>query len=476
MKSGSAKVVFTCFPMRNRGYFEWFYTGLQILEQQNRLSISHEGGSMDRFFRRHPRVFGKLLEKYPDSFGMLAPVDYFALAGRYERGGKVVTFAYDVTDAPFNYALAWLERSDLYFKMQCPSEWHEAGFPLSTTVRVPYHPEVLRSKARIRPMMSTGGITSTLNLARNLQVLEADRQRIAAQKKLRMFASFGSDRGPGPWKDGELPPAPHNYHNERSLIGELGGRIGHPNEKRGELVRRLRGWNKEEVDARIWNSRDPSIQGDALAWSDYLVRVSESVFNVNISGFRRSAPFRIIDTNGIDGSAAVASALLAQMLDSDLIVWAIRANRPARAPDVELLERFDAELARRPDRRRPPLIVAVTGIDLLLEGWPFPENRIPAAELEQVAAVLAAIRQDMGGESAIPLRAAPPTWNVDLLVASISDATAEALMTQRNRRRLEGHEHQSGWRSQLRRGASGTASLARLVGEQLRAGRRSAGP
>src|SRR5690606_29195003 len=141
-------------------------------------------------------------------------------------------------------------------------------------------------------------------------------------------------------------------------------------------------------------------------------------------------PFRIIDTNGIDGSAAVASALLAQMLDSDLIVWAIRANRPARAPDVELLERFDAELARRPDRRRPPLIVAVTGIDLLLEGWPFPENRIPAAELEQVAAVLAAIRQDMGGESAIPLRAAPPTWNVDLLVASISDATAEALMTQ----------------------------------------------
>ncbi len=324
MKSGSAKVVFTCFPMRNRGYFEWFYTGLQILEQQNRLSISHEGGSMDRFFRRHPRVFGKLLEKYPDSFGMLAPVDYFALAGRYERGGKVVTFAYDVTDAPFNYALAWLERSDLYFKMQCPSEWHEAGFPLSTTVRVPYHPEVLRSKDRIRPMMSTGGITSTLNLARNLQVLGADRQRIAAQKKLRMFASFGSDRGPGPWKDGELPPAPHNYHNERSLIGELGGRIGHPNEKRGELVRRLRGWNKEEVDARIWNSRDPSIQGDALAWSDYLVRVSESVFNVNISGFRRSAPFRIIDTLRMGSMVATDN-------------MAVRWYRPFD-PDLEVFE------------------------------------------------------------------------------------------------------------------------------------------
>ncbi len=187
-------------------------------------------------------------------------------------------------------------------------------------------------------------------------------------------------------------------------------------------------------------------------------------------------PFHIVDTNGIDGSVGVANALLAQMLDSDLIVWVIRANRPARAPDVELLERFNAELARRPDRRRPPLIVAVTGIDLLLEGWPFPENQIPATELERVAGVLAAIRHDMGGESAIPLRAAPPTWNVDLLAASISDATVEALMTQRNRRRLEGHEHQSGWRSQLRRGASGTASLARLVGEQLRAGRRSAGP
>ncbi|MDD4347867.1 MAG: hypothetical protein PHF70_02070 [Opitutales bacterium] len=296
MKKGTAKIVFTCFPMRNRGYFEWLYTGLQILEQRSVLALSHEGGSLDRFFRGHPRVFGKLLDRFPDSMGMLAPVDYFALAGRYERGGKSVTFAYDVTDAPFNYALAWLECADLYFKMQCPSDWDEAGFPLSTTVRVPYHPEVLRSRHKIRPTMSTGGITSTLNLKRNLGVLASDRQRIASRKDIRIFASFGSDRGPGPWEADRLPPAPHNFHNERSLVGLLGSGVGHPNEKRGELVRRLRSWNKADVDARIWNSRDPSIQGDAFEWNDYLVKVSESVFNVNISGFRRSAPFRIIDT------------------------------------------------------------------------------------------------------------------------------------------------------------------------------------
>ncbi|MFA7665032.1 MAG: GTPase [Burkholderiaceae bacterium] len=187
-------------------------------------------------------------------------------------------------------------------------------------------------------------------------------------------------------------------------------------------------------------------------------------------------PFHLIDTHGIDGSDAVAIDLLAQMLDSDLIVWVIRANRPARAPDVDLLARFDAELTRRPGRRRPPLIVAVTGVDLLLEGWPFPEDRIPAGELERIASILSAIRQDMGDESVVPVRAAAPVWNIDLLAASISDATAEALMTQRNRRRIEGHEQQRGWRTQLRRSASGTASLARVFGGRLRSGWRATDP
>lgn len=259
------------------------------------IELAHEGAREDLFLRNHPRVYGKLMSYFPGLADLLSPVDHFTLTGYYENGGKVANFAYDVTDSPFTYALAHLEKCDIYFKTQFPHSFDELGFSLSSDIRVGYHPYVLDSKDKLRPAMSTGPITNTLNLKRNLSQLAGNAAYLSGSKRYKMFASFGGDRGPSPWKKRELPTAPHNYLGEKDIMSRF-PEITHPNEKRARLVSILKGWKKSDVDVRIWNTSDPSIQGAPLKWSDYLARVGETVWNINVSGFRRSLPFRFLDS------------------------------------------------------------------------------------------------------------------------------------------------------------------------------------
>ena len=288
-------ITITRFPIRNRGYFEWLYTGLQILESEGKIELVHEGEASDLFLRKHPRVYGKLMQYAPGLADLLSPNDHFSLTGRMDINGKSCTFAYDVTDSPFTYALAHLEMVDVYFKTQCPISFEPEGYPLSSEIRVPYHPDVLLFQDKIRPAMSTGPITSTLNLKRNLSVLELNKSYLSEEKTTRIFASFGGDRGPKPWKRDDFKTTPHNYMNERSILARY-PEIQHPNEKRAHVVKILRSMHSDSIDARIWNTGDASIQGDAFEWSDYLRAVGKSVWNINVSGFRRSLPFRFLDS------------------------------------------------------------------------------------------------------------------------------------------------------------------------------------
>jgi hypothetical protein len=341
-------VTIQCLPIRNRGYFEWLMTGLQQLEQEGVLELRHEGVSWDCFLRTHPRLYGKLEQWFPDFCKWAFPVDHFSLFAKVECGGKSMRFAYDVTDSPFQYALAHLELADLYFKTQCPITFDAQGYALSKRVRIPYHPEVIRCQRKILPAMSTGPITSTFNLKRNLRLIDDRLSLRVPAKRLRVFASFGGDRGPSPWGKNDLPPAPHNFHNERSLVSFWGDQIQHPNEKRAEVVRRLRAWGLADVDARIWSSKDPAIQGNALGWDEYLKTVAESVFNVNVSGFRRSLPFRFLD------SFQMGCAVLTDTLGTR---WYADFEK-----GLEVFEYGDAGYERGPD-------VNWEGIDRSLRGY-----------------------------------------------------------------------------------------------------------
>lgn len=141
----------------------------------------------------------------------------------------------------------------------------------------------------------------------------------------------------------------------------------------------------------------------------------------------------LIDMPGLNGAATRAAALV-EMMQADLVLWAIRANRPGRAEDVRLLAEFDAAFAALPARRRPAIILAATCIDRLLD-WP-EDGRLTVEAMGKVAEISSAIARDMG-LTPIPL-ALTRGWNIELLKAEAEAALPTALMVQRNRRRMEG--------------------------------------
>lgn len=80
-------------------------------------------------------------------------------------------------------------------------------------------------------------------------------------------------------------------------------------------------------------------------------------------------PVSILDTSGYgqDGASDedFAAAVEASRDDADLIVLVTPATSPGRQPDIDLLDRLRAWFATKPHLKMPPVVVAVSHIDLL---------------------------------------------------------------------------------------------------------------
>ncbi len=177
--------------------------------------------------------------------------------------------------------------------------------------------------------------------------------------------------------------------------------------------------------------------------------------------------YSVVDSQGIDGSEAVAEALLEQALECDQLLWIVRANRPARAPDVEMLDMINAAFANRPMRRVPPITVVANAVDQLLPLWPYPEHILSTDAQATIAAASAAICADMSRPEAIPVVSEGHIWNIDQLTEVIAHGASDALATQRNRRRIIGAEAGSSLSRELSRGASGIWQAGRLAAGKL---------
>lgn len=177
--------------------------------------------------------------------------------------------------------------------------------------------------------------------------------------------------------------------------------------------------------------------------------------------------FSVVDTQGIDGSAATNELLLREMAQSDLLLWVVRANRPARDVDLILLEAFRQRMATTPARRVPPVIVAVTAVDRLLPGWPWPENILPAEALEKLGAVVRRISDDLGETQVLPVSSIEPRWNMAELRILINSVSAECIKVQRNRRRLQRADEERGVFHEFSRAGRGIAQTATTAGRLL---------
>lgn len=175
----------------------------------------------------------------------------------------------------------------------------------------------------------------------------------------------------------------------------------------------------------------------------------------------------LVDTPGFDGTPRKARAIAAQMIEADLVIWVHRANRPGRAADTDLASAFAEAMARDPARRAPPVLHVATAIDVLVPGWPRPENALTEADRARIGAATAAIGAVMGGVPVIPVRAEAPDWNLDALREAIDAALPEARMTRRNRLRIEAAEG-AGLRGNLARARRGLGAVGQALTRRWR--------
>ncbi len=180
----------------------------------------------------------------------------------------------------------------------------------------------------------------------------------------------------------------------------------------------------------------------------------------------------MLDLPGLDGTRAASEAVMQELTDADMVIWVTRANRPARDMDRKVLADLRAFFADRPERRAPPLFVVATCVDVLAEGWPYPEHLLPPDVLSSIARTVAAIGADIHADNPIPVVLTDPEWNVEAVRTSIEGALIDALMTQRNRVRA-GSAKSSLPRETLRAGRGFARGISVFGPRQGRSDRQS---
>ena len=198
------------------------------------------------------------------------------------------------------------------------------------------------------------------------------------------------------------------------------------------------------------------------------------------------AALHVVDTPGIDEDPERLRRLAAVAREADLILWTARATQPARAPDERLQGELAGWFAEHPERRMPPVLLALTHVDRLPPRgeWSPPydlESERPKAVTMRRA--LQGARAAIGFDDETPAvptcLAAPagsdaPTYNVDAIAAEIMSLADEATLAQFNRRRVERGADTGGWRARLRQTRKlGLAAGRTLVRQVERAGSKS---
>jgi predicted GTPase len=141
----------------------------------------------------------------------------------------------------------------------------------------------------------------------------------------------------------------------------------------------------------------------------------------------------IIDSPGLTGSAQFP-ALMEATDHCDMVLWVVSATRAARDIDASALSAVREHFAAKPNRHRPPMLLALTHIDQLrpFNEWspPYDLSADAPGKAVTIRGAMQAAGKELGfaANETVPVRAdsAAVPYNIDALWAKLIELVPEA--------------------------------------------------
>lgn len=154
---------------------------------------------------------------------------------------------------------------------------------------------------------------------------------------------------------------------------------------------------------------------------------------------------RIVDLPGIDGNEKTQAALLKEVEHSDLVIWVLKANQPAKTLDSEFYARLEDFYGNEVNRqkRRPAFIGVLSQVDRLKPSseWSPPYDYITPVNKKgrMIKDALAYNQCLLNLTTLIPVSVSEDKehFNINELKRLIDQHFTNAIQTQLNRRRCE---------------------------------------
>jgi predicted GTPase len=153
-------------------------------------------------------------------------------------------------------------------------------------------------------------------------------------------------------------------------------------------------------------------------------------YEVELEGLTGSM---VIDSPRIGASPKEQKAFAAKANDSDLIVWTIAADKADGGIDLVAISGIRKHFAGRPHRRQPPILVALTHVDKLMQRMPGPHGDIDASDpavVEMVRVVAEGLGIPKNDVVPVSLAADRAPYNIEQLSGRIAARVPEARQAQ----------------------------------------------
>jgi predicted GTPase len=154
----------------------------------------------------------------------------------------------------------------------------------------------------------------------------------------------------------------------------------------------------------------------------------------------------LIDLPGMDGSAKTEELILKRMIESDIILWVLKADQPARKLDLQIKQRFDDfyQEPKNRGRKKPLILFLLNQIDRLkpVSEWNPPYNITSCDEDDRkchaVRDAAAYNKELLGVEQMLTLSISleKAHYNLDSITAYLEENYKEGISIQLNRRKM----------------------------------------